>query len=179
MCTPTEEGEVFQLFNLHKDPGETIDLFEAEGEIALRLRKDLYASIGRMQAERLAMMAKEKVKFSQDDIPKDARLERPIILSPKDKSVIRLKKEKGKMVVSWTGDGSLTYVIQYDVGKGWRNLKGTIPVQGNRKVFGPLPKEAWQPLPYWNPYRIRISPYGVEKYWSDWIEFSIEGPEKP
>lgn len=46
-------------------------------------------------------------------------------------------------------------------------------VQGTRKVFGPLPREAWEPLPYWNPYRIRISPYGLKEYWSHWVEFTI------
>ncbi len=83
------------------------------------------------------------------------------------------------MVMSWTGDQALTYVLQYDVGKGWRNLKGSIPVQGTRKVFGPLPREAWEPLPYWNPYRIRVAPYGLEKYWSNWTEFHIESTDNP
>ena len=90
-----------------------------------------------------------------------------------------INKEGGHLILNWTGDKKLTYVIQYDAGKGLRNLKGSIPVQGTRKAFGPLPREAWEPLPYWNPYRIRVSPYGHEKYWSDWVEFYIEGSEKP
>ncbi|MBN2124058.1 MAG: hypothetical protein JW821_07180, partial [Deltaproteobacteria bacterium] len=61
--------------------------------------------------------------------------------------------------------------------RGWRNLKGSIPVQGTRKVFGPLPREAWEPLPYWNPYRIRVSPYGLKEYWSDWVEFTVAGDQ--
>lgn len=178
VCTQGSEVEVCELFNLRKDPDETTDLFHVEREMASQLKKKLHASTIQMQTKRLAMLAREKVQFNQDDIPRDAKLEKPVILSPKDQGVIRLSKESGQLVVSWTGDKKLTYVIQYDVGKDFRNLKGSIPVQGTRKVFGPLPREAWEPLPYWNPYRIRISPYGLEEYWSDWIEFSIEVPAK-
>ena len=172
-----EEGALCQLYNLQKDPGERLDLFDAEKETALRLKEKLHAFIAEMQVNRLAMLTREKIRFTQDEIPKDAKLVRPIILSPKDESMIWIQKEGGQLVVSWTGDKDLDYVIQYDVGEGWRNLKGSLPVQGTSKVFGPLPREAWEPLPYWNPYRIRISPYGLEEYWSDWIEFSIKtGP---
>lgn len=124
------------------------------------------------------MLTKEKVQFNQDDIPSDAKLEKPVILSPKDRGIIRLNKESGQLVVNWTGDKNITYVIQYNVGEDVRNIKGSIPVQGTRKVFGPLPREVRQPLPYWNPYRLRVSPYGLEEYWSDWIEFSIDVPAK-
>ncbi len=131
-----------------------------------------------MQTKGLVMLTKEKVQFNQDDIPSDAKLEKPVILSPKDRGIIRLNKESGQLVVNWTGDKNITYVIQYNVGEDVRNIKGSIPVQGTRKVFGPLPREARQPLPYWNPYRLRVSPYGLEEYWSDWIEFSIDVPAK-
>ena len=174
ICKKGVEGGLCQLYNLNRDPGEREDLFDVEKETALRLKEKLHAGIAEMQVNQLAMLTREKVRFTRDEIPKDAKLERPIILSPKDESMILLKKEEGQLVVSWTGDKDLDYVIQYDVGEGWRNLKGAIPVKGNRKVFGPLPREAWEPLPYWNPYRIRISPYGLEEHWSDWIEFSIK-----
>lgn len=178
VCTQGSEVEVCKLFNLRKDPGETTDVFDVERKMASQLKKKLHARIIQMQTKRLAMLTREKVQFSQDDIPRDAKLEKPVILCPEDRAVIRLSKESGQLVVSWTGDKDLTYVIQYDVGKDFRNLKGSIPVQGSRKVFGPLPREAWEPLPYWNPYRIRIAPYGLDEYWSDWIEFSIEAPAK-
>jgi hypothetical protein len=176
--TQGSEVEVYELFNLRKDPGETTDVLDVEREMASELKKKLHAGIIQMQTKRLAMLTKEKVQFNQDDVPRDAKLEKPVVLSPEDRGVIRLNKESSQLVLRWTGDRNLTYVIQYDVGKDFRNLKGSIPVQGTRKVFGPLPREAWEPLPYWNPYRIRISPYGLEEYWSDWIEFSIEAPPK-
>ncbi|MFH1351741.1 MAG: VanZ family protein, partial [Pseudomonadota bacterium] len=172
ICKQGDEGEVCQLFNYHKDPGETKDLINKEKERATKMEDELKRHFSRIQSNRLAMLSREKVRFGQTDIPKGARLEKPIILSPKEQEKIPLK-EDAQLVLSWTGDEKLTYVIDYDIGKGWRNLKGTIPVQGTRRIFGPLPREAWEPLPYWNPYRIRISPYGLEKYWSDWIEFSI------
>lgn len=178
VCTQGNEVEVCKLFNLRKDPCETTDVFDVEREMASDLKKKLHASIIQMQTKRLAMLTREKAQFNQDDIPRDAKLEKPVILSPKDRGMVRLNKESGYLVVTWTGNKDLTYVIQYDVGKDWRNLQGSIPVQGTRKIFGPLPREAWEPLPYWNPYRIRISPYGLEKYWSDWIEFSIDVPTR-
>jgi arylsulfatase A-like enzyme len=173
ICKEDGERGSCQLFDLREDPGEKKGLFEEEMEQGERLRKELFDSFAEMYAKRLTMMTKEKVIFSPDRLPKGAILERPFILSPKHKSVIQIREERGQMIVRWTGDKRLTYVIQYDVGKGWRNLKETIPVKGNDKLFGPLPREAWEPLPYWNPYRIRVSPYGMEKYWSDWVEFSI------
>ena len=83
-------------------------------------------------------------------------------------------KNGGQILLRWTGDKRITYVIEYDVGESVRNLKGMIPVKGTKKTFGPLPEEAWKPLPYWNPYRIRIAPYGNEKFWSEWTTFYIE-----
>jgi len=163
------------LYDLKQDPGETKDLADAEPQTAAELEERLYRSVARMEAQRLRQLAEAKVAYGKDDIPQGARLERPVILSPKDRAFIRLQEANGRMVVSWTGDPDLEYVIQYDVGEGWRNLKGSLPVHGNRKVFGPLPREAWEPLPYWNPYRIRVAPYGLEEYWSEWLEFRFAG----
>jgi len=165
--------EDHQLFNLQKDPGETKNLFDTERETAQRLKEKLHVVLSKMQADRLAMLTREKVTFHKKDIPKDAVLAKPVVLYPKDQAEIRPKEVGSRLTVSWTGPKDLDYVIQYDVGKGLRNLKGSIPVNGTSKVFGPLPREAWEPLPYWNPYRIRISPYGLEKYWSEWVEFNI------
>ena len=179
ICKWDETGETCQLFDIIEDPGEQVNLFSIKKGVASRLRAELGDLLAKMQAQRLAMMKEEKTAFSPDEIPKDVKLEKPVLLSPQNREVLRISKEGGHLVLNWTGDKKLTYVIQYDVGKGLRNLKGSIPVQGIRKAFGPLPREAWEPLPYWNPYRIRVSPYGHEKYWSDWVEFYIEGSEKP
>jgi hypothetical protein len=175
VCKEGSAAPSRQLYNLQQDPGETKDLTDAEPQTAAELEERLYQNVARMQAERLRLLAEAKVTYGDDDIPEGARLERPVILSPKDCSSIGLQEANGRMVVSWTGDPDLEYVIQYDVGEGWRNLKGSLPVHGNRKVFGPLPREAWEPLPYWNPYRIRVAPYGLEEYWSEWVEFRFAG----
>ncbi|MFH0845694.1 MAG: VanZ family protein [Pseudomonadota bacterium] len=172
ICTEGGERDLCRLFNLREDPGETEDLMAMEKETAVRLKTMLQRHVSQMQTKWLAMVSKERARFSIEDIPKEAELERPIILSPRDQETIRLR-EKAQLTLRWTGDKNLAYVIEYDVGRGWRNLKGSLPVHGTEKVFGPLPREAWEPLPYWNPYRIRISPYGLEKYWSPWVEFFI------
>lgn len=178
ICRIDGKKEICRLYDLKKDPGEKTDVFDSETAIGSHLKTKLDAQIAQMQTQRLTMLSKENAQFTRDQIPKNAKLEKATVLSPKGKQVIQISKMGGRLVVSWTGDKNLTYVIEYDVGKGWRNLKGTIPVQGNSKTFGPLPKEAWEPLPYWNPYRIRISPYGLEEYWSDWVEFSIKTSEE-
>jgi hypothetical protein len=172
-----EEGGALtcQLYNLQQDPGETRDLADAEPQTAGQLAERLYASVARMQTQRLRLLAEAKVTYGEEDIPQGARLDRPVILSPKDRSSIRLQEASGRLLIRWTGDPDLDYVIQYDVGEGWRKLKGSLPVHGNQKAFGPLPREAWEPLPYWNPYRIRIAPYGLEEYWSEWVEFRFAG----
>jgi choline-sulfatase len=176
VCTAAQGRESCRLFDLRNDPEEKRDLFSKENRTALALKERLHSAVAEMQARRLALLSKEKVQYTLADVPKGAILAKPVILSPGDRDAIRLDREGGVVTIRWTGDKNLTYVIEYDVGRGWRNLKGTIPGQGTRKVFGPLPREAWEPLPYWNPYRIRVSPYGLEEYWSDWIEFSIEPP---
>lgn len=173
ICINDGDNQEYQLFNLRQDPCEKRNLVTIEETVASKIKKQLDSTLAEMQTQRLAMLAKEKVAFTEADIPDGTTLEKPGILSPQDGEVIRMKKQ-GQIHMQWTGDRRLTYVIEYDLGKGWRNLKGKIPVHGTMKVFGPLPYEAWEPLPYWNPYRIRISPYGLEKYWSDWTTFLIE-----
>ena len=173
ICTEEDGKEVCRLFELSRDPGEKRNLFEIKGEISGPLRKKLRAHFAGMQTRRLTMLAKQKPRFTRDDIPRDAKLEKPVLLFPRSGSTIHLAEQGGRMALQWTGEKDLSYVIEYDVGRGWRNLKGAIPVQGTAKVFGPLPREAWEPLPYWNPYRIRVAPYGLEEYWSEWVEFTI------
>ncbi|MFH1491080.1 MAG: sulfatase-like hydrolase/transferase, partial [Pseudomonadota bacterium] len=174
ICVDEDGEETCRLFDLSQDKGEKTDISDVKQEIAKGLRGKLKKSFEEMQARRLVMLAGQKPLFTREDIPKDARLEKPVILFPPQGSTIHLEEQGGRMALRWTGRKDLAYVIEYDAGQGWRNLKGAIPVQGNEKVFGPLPREAWEPLPYWNPYRIRVAPYGLEEYWSDWLEFNLE-----
>jgi arylsulfatase A-like enzyme len=168
----------FQLFNLSEDPAETNNLISKKHKTASKLKEQLSNILGDMQIRRFVMQGNEKTTLSTADIPKGAILEKPGILLPVNGSALKID-ESGQIKLQWTGNKRFAYVIEYDVGEGWRNLKGKIPVYGNIKVFGPLPQEAREPLAYWNPFRIRISPYGSEKYWSDWTEFFIEKKEAP
>jgi hypothetical protein len=173
VCRKDGDREDCRLFDLRSDPGETRDCSDTRPQTARALRETLHQRLAAMQARRLVLLTKQETRYGPEDVPEGATLSQPAILSPRDGSSVRLDARGGRIEVRWTGDEELTYVIQYDVGKGWRNLKGSIPVPGTGKVFGPLPREAWEPLPYWNPYRIRVSPYGLDEYWSDWVEFTI------
>ncbi len=167
-----EESESLELFDLVNDPEEKENIVKREPEKAAQLANRLDIALKEMNMQRLALEAKENQAFLSLKVPEHAVLEKPVILSPENDAALKID-QSGKIVIQWTGRKENTYVIEYSAGEGWRNLTGKIPAYGNNKVFGPLPKEALEPLPDWNPYRIRISPYGQEAYWSDWVEFSI------
>jgi hypothetical protein len=173
ICVEDGNKETCRLYDISKDPEEKEDLSGRKAEVVRSLDEKMKNRFNEMQTLRLAMLSKQSPHFDLKDIPRDAVLTKPDLLFPRNGSRIRLADQGGRMTLEWTGDKNLTYVIEYDIGKGWRKLKGAIPVRGTEKTFGPLPREAWEPLPYWNPYRIRVSPYGREEYWSDWVEFDI------
>ncbi|MFC1825709.1 VanZ family protein, partial [Thermodesulfobacteriota bacterium] len=132
--------ETSKLFNLKKDPGEKVDVMEMERGVAKRLKQKLNGSLSQMAAKRLLMIAGEKAPTAMPEIPEGVQLEKPTVLFPRPQASIGLKEKGGMVVVKWTGNNDFTYVIQYDVGKGWRNLKGYLTVHGNQKEFGPLPR---------------------------------------
>ncbi len=118
------------------------------------------------------MLATQKRGTATGAVPGGAQLKQPNIVSPTNNAVIPIQRNS-TITLAWTGEERHRYVIEYDIGRGRRNLQGRIPVDGTQKVFGPLPDEACKPLPYWNPYRFRVTPYGKEQYWSNWITFNI------
>jgi arylsulfatase A-like enzyme len=174
ICRQDPGGTACRLYDLGSDPGETDNVIHRQKAVGDTLKKRLAAALIRMQTALPVRLSDEGLPFSRNRIPPQARLQKPAILFPENGAVVDLNRTGGQMTLTWTGEPDMAYLIQYDVGKGWRNLKGIIPVQGNSKAFGPLPREAWEPLPYWNPYRVRVSPYGLEEYWSDWVRFQIE-----
>jgi len=163
----------YQLYDLINDPGETTNLYSPGNDTAAGLRKSLTDMFADMQTQRIALLAREHTSFPAAEIPDGSILETPRILQPRNNDVIRVNDDNLHIALEWTGDRSHTYVIEYDVGEGFKNLKGKIPVQGIRKDFGPLPRDAWEPLPYWNPYRFRVAPYGRSDLWSTWVVFYI------
>lgn len=175
ICRQEPAGEPCRLFDLRNDPGEARDLARVLPERTARMRRELHARFAGLERERLDRIRGRKPAFDESSVPEGAVLTVPRILSPEPGAVIRPGPEGLQVRLAWTGDDRLTYVVEYDVGRGWRNLTGAIPIQGTRKSFGPLPREAWEPLPYWNPFRIRVAPYGLESYWSDWVTFRIAG----
>jgi len=170
---PLEKGFAYELFDLKNDPGETQNVIATHPQIAVRLKTQLETALGNMQKQRLALLTQEGTNLKMTKVPKGSVLKKPMISSPRNGQRIRITSGD-QIKLQWSGDPAYNYVIEYDAGKGWRKLTGRIPVQGTSKIFGPLPAEAYEPLPYWNPYRIRVAPFGQEKYWSEWVEFYIE-----
>ena len=169
---PHEGGFVYKLFDLVADPGETQNVGANHSQVVARLKARLETDLEKMQVQRLILAVQESAHFKKADIPSGAALEKPVINFPRNGQ--RIKVTGGDQIeLRWSGNPSYSYVIEYDAGKGWRKLTGRLPVQGTSKIFGALPAEAYEPLPYWNPYRIRVAPFGQEKYWSEWVEFHI------
>ncbi len=161
-----------RLYNLTADPGETADVAAHYPERAARLKNSLRRTIESLNRTRLSMIAgaSHDIDFSAMAAGKDLAV--PRIISPADGSTVNAARND-TITVSWTGNPGYMYVIEYDVGSGFKKVTGSIPVKGTKKIFGPLPREAWEPLPEWNPYRLRVSPFGDDAYWSDWTIFTI------
>lgn len=171
-----EGKERYQLYDLKSDPKEKVNLVDKKPEKVSELKKQLEDAYRKMELKRLTMLSQNKTDFKAADIPKNSKLEIPQIKSPKAGEVIKMGNA-GVIKLQWTGDQKSQYLVEYDIGKGFRNIKGKMVVHGTERVFGPFPEEIYSPLPAWNPFKIRVSPYGVEKYQSEWVEFEIKVDE--
>jgi len=98
----------------------------------------------------------------------------PVLLSPKDGSVVTAKTDGGRVVFKWTGRADVPYVIEYDVGKDTTHLHGYIEFEGNEKIYGPFEKSYWNTyLRLYSPYRVRISIDKEPREWSEWVKIEV------
>lgn len=178
ICQSDDERDSCQLFNLALDHKETIDLFDRNSEKSIQMKTSLNDFVAKLNFERLARLAKEKEHSKKLPLPVGVSPEIPVITSSVKSSILPLDDQCKRLTLSWSGNQSYSYLIQYDVGRGFRNLKGYLTVDGNTKNFGPLPKNICESLPSWNPFKIRITPYGLNDFWSDWSVFTLRVKER-
>lgn len=172
ICGKDDKEYPCYLFDLRKDTKEFQNMISLETSKAEEMKSLLNKHLEEFNVERLAVLSKQKVKFTLKDIPNEKKFSIPQLLIPQN-GLIRVGKKCEEIELSWTGDPELTYVIHYDAGKGFKNLKGKMMVRGTSKDFGRLPSHICELLPEWNPYKIRVSPYGLDDYWSGWSSFNI------
>jgi len=173
ICIEDNISNPCELYDIKSDPGERENIISENSSIAANLKGKIRNQLSEMNFARLSRLTTQKVEFSLKDVPKGKTLTKPIFVFPKKNQVIEISKACEKIKIDWSGDSELTYVIQYDIGLEFKNLKGKIPVKGTFKNFGLLPSHICDLLPVWNPYKIRVSPYGLDHYWSEWIDFSF------
>jgi len=175
ICGNDDKEYPCHLFDLEKDTKEFQNVISLETAKAEEMKTLLNQHLEEFNMERLTVLSKQEVEFTLKDIPNEKKLSIPQILAPQN-GLIRAGNKCEKIELSWTGDPELTYVIHYDAGKGFKNLKGKMMVRGTSKDFGRLPSHVCELLPEWNPYKIRVSPYGLDDYWSGWSSFNIVVP---
>jgi arylsulfatase A-like enzyme len=173
ICIEDNISNPCELYDIKSDPGERENIISENSSIPANLKGKIRNQLSEMNFARLSRLTTQKVEFSLKDVPKGKTLTKPIFVFPKKNQVIEISKACEKIKIDWSGDSELTYVIQYDIGLEFKNLKGKIPVKGTFKNFGLLPSHICDLLPVWNPYKIRVSPYGLDHYWSEWIDFSF------
>ncbi|MFQ5829728.1 MAG: sulfatase/phosphatase domain-containing protein, partial [Candidatus Methylomirabilia bacterium] len=100
----------------------------------------------------------------------------PIIVRPRGR--LAFGESRGRIVVEWLGPAEGRYVLEYEVGDGKYRLKGSFPVVGLRKEFGPLNAAVWNLLTLYNPFRFRLAPDGCQgpACWSEWVSFTVDRP---
>lgn len=165
----------FELYDLVKDPNERVNRFDAEPEMAGRMYAQLQEWVTRQQEGREKIIDRQKVIVARRaKLAETQSFEIPEILTPEPGAHLDFDSTRGSVTVKWTGNPKANYVIQYHVGTGWHSLKGKMPVEGNEKTFGPVPRDGWKPLHQWNPFRLRVRPRNLREGWSDWITVTVE-----
>jgi len=162
-------GKTFQLYDLLFDPKELQDIYEDGLESAPLLQTWLDEWKRQNEIRKKAITA----RVAKADSPGVGEV-CPELVFPYDEVVLRFDERDGMIRASWTGDPSLTYIVEYDIGTGVHHLTGSFAAFGDKRGFGPYSREMWSSIAVRNPWRIRISPDVQPRCWSEWIEFSFE-----
>ena len=176
IANSSPHGDKFQLYDLVNDPGEANNLFVDKPDTAGKLFTQLAEWITTNEDARAQIEMRETFLAENgflDTSSPDATYAIPQVISPEDGVALEYESSDGSVTIQWTGDPSLSYVIEYHIGNGIHTLKGKMPVEGTQHTFGPLPRDGWEPLYQWNPYRIRVRPRGMSDGWSEWRTVTI------
>ena len=168
------EFHEYELYNLVDDHGEQRNVFAEHPAIGDSLLGQLldWLSDNAIARERIE---EREAKLVREVAALDpANLTVPEVLEPEDGTILFYESLGGTVEAKWTGNPDAAYVIEYDIGEGWHNIKGTYPVEiGTEHTFGPIPPDGWKPLHQWNPYRLRVRPKGLPDGWSEWITIEL------
>jgi arylsulfatase A-like enzyme len=156
-----------ELYDLTLDPREQVNIADQDPEIA----KKLSISLGSWLKESEALRNKLFPPYQSVLTRKSSKC--PGIHTPARGSVLDYDLHTGALLFGWTGDMETTYLIEYDIGVGDHHVAGTYEIDGNHQILGPFPRELWENLKAWNPFRFRVSPKSEEPCWSRWTEFKF------
>lgn len=155
-----------ELYDLSRDPDEKVNLVLRKSEAADQLRGEL----NQWLKERLA----EQARF--DFAPRMEELNDspcPSVITPQNGTKLDFDTHTGAILIDWTGNPEITYLVQYRIGQGDHHVAGIFEAQGNHQLLGPLNHELWSNLSAWNPFIIRVAPRTANPCWSGWVHFEF------
>jgi arylsulfatase A-like enzyme len=169
------EAEELELYHLAEDPDERHNVVDTESEMAEQLRAMLDTWLLDNQLARAAVDEREQHRQLELAADEPENLDVPSVLEPLDGATLFFEAAEGYIKARWTGNPHARYVVEYDVGEGWHRIQNTylVPERGTEHAFGPIPRDAWKPLPQWNPYRLRVRPLGLPDGWSEWVTIDV------
>ena len=93
------------------------------------------------------------------------------MLLPRPGAALGWEEEGGQVVLEWQSPSG-THWIQYRIGQGFQQVKGSFLAEQRRLVFGPFPQGFWNDLATYNPFRFRVvDAEGRSR--SAWIGFEV------
>ncbi len=152
-----------ELYDLAQDPGELRNRVADEPERAASMEAALLA-------ERAAMRPPSPVQAGKAAVS----AERPAWVYPVGRTAMGYDDFGGKFRLEWTGAADQAYVIQYEVGEGWKAFSGEMQVTGTSKDFGAVERAYWDRwvVPY-GRVRARVAPAGRNDLWSPWLDIQL------
>lgn len=152
--------ERVQLYNLKKDPGEERDVKEHNPEIYSKLQNNLRKKI-EIAEHRPVHLLENGTEFAGNLGPE--------WIFPVKSGSYKYEDLDGKFLLSWKGEESADFILQYKAGHGDTALEGQLEVQGTVKDFGTMSKR------YWTTWIVPASPIKVRVRqsdrggWSKWL----------
>ncbi len=142
--------ELFALYDLSGDPGETVDLAAKHPDIAAAHRLLLERAIaGRVH---------NPIRPSRPQGPGAEEGEGTLgWVRPSRSGVYSFEELTGRFVLQWSGAPDREYLLDYQAGNGRKALNGTLAVRGPKKDFGTIDRRYWQTWIVPNsPFRLRV-----------------------
>ena len=161
----------YELFDLGSDPEERRDVAGSHPEVVDRMRAELHRWVLGAQPASMDPPIAPRTQAAALAAPID-------VLFPADGDTF-LYADVGKAVsVRWTGPEEAAYTIEYRVGEGNYNVKGSMGVPGTSHQYGPYTEEMWNMLCLYNPWAFRVTIKGQPEVSSPWVRFVLMPTEQ-